>query len=50
MSNIALNKNEIIVVEMFREHVKEFEYNQISNEPNPYVPLFPTKINYILRR
>jgi hypothetical protein len=49
-TNIHLiNENEFIIIEMFREHVREFEYNQISNEPNPYAPIFPKEINNILR-
>jgi hypothetical protein len=49
-NNHLINQDEINVVEMFREHVLEFEYNQISDEPNPYAPIFPTEINNILRR
>ncbi|NFH68856.1 HNH endonuclease [Clostridium botulinum] len=44
-----INDDELVVVEKFKEHAREFEYNQLSNEPNSHAPLFPKEIYDILR-
>lgn len=44
-----INDDELLIVEKFKEHAREFEYNQLSNEHNSYAPLFPKEIYDILR-
>ncbi|MGC4019222.1 MAG: hypothetical protein QM793_08390 [Muricomes sp.] len=43
-----LKEDEIILLERFREHSIEFEFNKISGSKNPYAPTYPEDFDKIL--
>lgn len=44
-----LNENEIGILARFKLHKEGFEYNKLSGDKNPTVPLFPKEIIEILK-
>lgn len=44
-----LNEDELKLLEKFRHHIDEFEYNKVSGKKNPLAPAYPTEFNDILK-
>lgn len=48
-NNKLLNDEEYLLLEKFREHSIEFEYNKISGNKNPHAPTYPKGFDDILK-